>query len=79
MKATQLKTIIGAMSVFSLVVLPLAATSEYTVAVIPDGITCATPPETPSKKELPKKTKPTKKSKKNKDRGKEAYKSVSRE
>ena len=63
MKATVLKTIFGAAFLASFAALPLTATTEYQAAETPDGITCATPPETPAKKEQTKKEK-TKKNKK---------------
>lgn len=49
MKAIVLKTVVGTIVVAALAALPLTATTEHVRSIIPDGITSATPPETPIK------------------------------
>ena len=49
MKAIMLKTVVGTIVVAALAALPLTATTEHVRSIIPDGITSATPPETPIK------------------------------
>lgn len=49
MKATVLKIVVGAMVMAALAALPLTATTEHARSITPDGITSATPPETPAK------------------------------
>lgn len=49
MKAIVLKTVVETIVVAALAALPLTATTEHVRSIIPDGITSATPPETPIK------------------------------
>lgn len=49
MKAIVLKTVAGTIVMTALVALPLTATMEHVRSITPDGITSATPPETPAK------------------------------
>lgn len=64
MKHLALKALLGVGLLTVASIIPTTANSKLTAEPNVDGITCATPPERPTKKQTPKPTKKQKKTKK---------------